>query len=185
MRALFAIAVLALAACRQDMHDQPKGDVLEASAFFADGRVARPRVEGTVARGQLELDLHLYTGKIAGKPAETFPFEITRERMQRGRERYEIFCAACHDSAGTGEGMIVQRGMKRPPSFHIERLRSAPPGYVFDVITNGFGAMFDQADRIAPEDRWAIAAYLKALQLSQNASLEDVPAAERARLEAR
>jgi len=174
-----------LAGCRQDMHDQPKAETFEASSFFADGRSERPRVEGTVARGALELDAHLYQGLVAGKPAETFPFEITRERLQRGRERYDIFCAACHGSTGFGDGMIVERGMKRPPSFHIDRLASAPPGYFFDVITHGFGAMFDYSDRVPAEDRWAIIAYVRALQLAQSASLSDVPPAQRAQLEAR
>lgn len=186
MRRATAIpALLALAACRQDMHDQPKGEALEFSAFFADGRSARPLPEGTVARGRLDLDAHLHTGKIDGQPAESFPFEVTRERLARGAERFEIFCAPCHGSAGTGEGMIVQRGLKRPTSFHDPRLRAAPPGYFFDVITNGFGAMYDYSDRIVPEDRWAIVAYVRALQLSQNATLNDVPADERARLEAK
>ncbi len=172
-------------ACRQDMHDQPKGEPMEASAFFADGRVVRPLVEGVVARGQLELDPHLSTGKVGGKHVETFPFAIDAAALERGRERYGIFCAPCHDAAGLGEGMIVQRGMKRPPSLHIERLRSAPVGYYFDVISNGFGAMYDYADRIRAEDRWKIIAYVRALQLSQNATLDDVAPDERARLEAR
>lgn len=173
------------AACRQDMHDQPKGEPMEASAFFADGRVVRPLVEGVVARGELELDPHLSTGKVGGKHVETFPFAIDAAALERGRERYGIFCAPCHDAAGLGEGMIVQRGMKRPPSLHIERLRSAPVGYYFDVISNGFGAMYDYADRIRVEDRWKIIAYVRALQLSQNATLDDVAPDERARLEAR
>jgi mono/diheme cytochrome c family protein len=175
------------AGCRQDMHDQPKGEPMEASAFFADGRVLRPRVDGVVARGELalELDPHLSTGKLGGKHVESFPFAIDAAALERGRERYGIFCAPCHDAAGLGEGMIVQRGMKRPPSLHIERLRAAPVGYYFDVISNGFGAMYDYADRIAVEDRWKIIAYVRALQLSQNATLGDAPADERARLEAR
>lgn len=181
---LFALACV-VGACRQDMHDQPKGEPLEASAFFADGRYARPLVEGVVARGQLQLDPHLYTGKVGGVHAETFPFAIDAPALERGRQRYGVFCAPCHDSLGTGEGMIVQRGMKRPPSMHIERLRTAPPGYYFDVITNGFGAMYDYSDRIPVEDRWKITAYVRALQLSQNAALADAPPEERARLEAR
>jgi mono/diheme cytochrome c family protein len=173
------------AACRQDMHDQPKGEPLEASAFFADGRVARPLLEGVIARGELELDPHLATGKVGGKLVDTFPFEIDAAALERGRQRYGIFCTPCHDAAGLGEGMIVQRGMKRPPSLHIERLREAPAGYFFDVMTNGFGAMYDVSDRIGVADRWKIAAYVRALQLSQHASLDDVPAGERAELEAR
>mgnify|MGYP001478428341 CR=1 FL=1 len=182
-------SVLALgcgaAACRQDMHDQPKGEPLEASAFFADGRVARPLVEGVVARGELQLDPHLTTGKVGGKLVDSFPFEIDAAALERGRQRFGIYCTPCHDAAGLGEGMIVQRGMKRPPSLHIDRLREAPVGYFFDVMTNGFGAMYDYSDRISVEDRWKIAAYVRALQLSQHASLDDVPAAERAKLEAK
>lgn len=182
LRALGALGVLA--ACRQDMHDQPRYEPLEASAFFADGRSARPQVPGTVARGELVLDEHLVTGKVAGQPATTFPFPVTREVLERGRERYGIFCAACHDGAGYGLGIVVERGMKQPPSLHVERLREAPPGYLFDVITVGFGAMYDLADRISPSDRWAIVAYVRALQLSQSATLADVPEDVRARLEA-
>ncbi len=178
------LSALCATGCRQDMHDQPKGEPMEASAFFADGRVARPLVEGVVARGELDLDPHLSTGKVGGKHVETFPFAIDAAALERGRERYGIFCAPCHDAAGLGEGMIVQRGMKRPPSLHIERLRAAPVGYYFDVISNGFGAMYDYADRIRVEDRWKIIAYVRALQLSQNATLGDAPADERARLEA-
>lgn len=186
MRGALGIAALVLlAACRQDMHDQPKYEPLEASPFFADGRASRPLVPGTVARGRLDSDAHLYTGKVGGKPAEIFPFAITREHLERGRVKYGIFCAPCHDALGNGEGMIVQRGMKRPPSLHIERLRLAPPGYHFDVITNGFGAMYDYADRIDAVGRWEIAAYVRVLQLSQSATLADVPADEREALEAR
>ena len=144
----------------------------------------RPSVEGTVARGRLREDEHFYEGTVNGEPAEEFPFEITRGVLDRGAERYRIYCTPCHAAAGNGEGMIVQRGMKHPPSFHIERLREAPPGYYFDVMTRGFGAMYDVSDRVSPHDRWAIAAYVRALQLSQSATLDDVPAAERAELEA-
>jgi mono/diheme cytochrome c family protein len=179
-----ALALCGASACRQDMHDQPKGEPMEASVFFADGRVARPLLEGVVARGELDLDPHLHTGKVGGQLVDTFPFAIDAAALTRGRERYGIFCAPCHDAAGLGEGMIVQRGMKRPPSLHIERLRQAPAGYLFDVITNGYGAMYDYSDRIRPEDRWKIVAYIRALQLSQNATLADAPAQERARLEA-
>jgi hypothetical protein len=182
---LVLAALAALAACRQDMHDQPKGETFEASAFFDDGRVARPLIEGTVARGRLELDEHLERGLVDGKPAATFPFEIERADLERGRERYGIFCSPCHDAAGTGNGMVVQRGMKRPPSFHEQRLRDAQPGYFFDVITNGFGVMFDYRDRIDARDRWRIIAYVRALQLAQDAELDDVPPQERAALEAR
>lgn len=186
MSRLHAALLLALAAlssgCRQDMHDQPKLEPYEASTFFADGRASRPLVAGTVARGRLEEDEHLFQGRVAGKLAETFPFEITREEMLAGRRSYEVFCAPCHGRAGGGNGMIVERGMLRPPSFHVERLRTAPPGHIFDVITNGFGVMYDYSDRIAARDRWAIVAYVRALQRSQNAAIDDVPADQRARL---
>lgn len=169
------IGVAVLSACRQDMHDQPKYQPLEVNEFFADGRASRPLVEGTVARGQLKLDDHFYTGKINGELVRTFPFEITAEVLQRGQQRYDIFCAPCHDRAGTGNGMIVQRGFRAPPSLHIPRLRTEPVGHFFDVMTNGLGAMYDYADRVAPADRWAIAAYIRVLQLSRNASIGDVP----------
>ncbi len=179
-----AVLFLALAvSCRQDMHDQPKLQPLEASAFFADGRASRPQVSGTVARGELDLDDHLHRGLVNGELATTFPFEIDQERMLRGQERFDIFCSSCHGRTGTGEGMIVQRGLKQPPSYHIDRLREAPPGYFFDVITNGFGAMYDLSDRIPVEDRWAIVAYVRALQLSRNANLLDAPPERRLQLE--
>jgi len=173
---------LAGSACRQDMHDQPRYKPLAGSAFFEDGRASRPLVEGTIPRGYVKTDEHLYTGKVNGRLAETFPFPITRPVLERGRERYDIFCAPCHGRDGYGEGIIVQRGFRRPPSFHTERLRQAPVGHFFDVITNGFGTMYGYASRIRPEDRWAIVAYVRALQLSQNATLSDVPPAERRRL---
>jgi mono/diheme cytochrome c family protein len=175
--------VVALGGCRQDMHDQPKYIPLRSSEFFPDGRSARSPVEGTVARGQLRDDVHLYTGMIAGKPAETFPFPVTREVLERGRERFNAICAPCHSSLGDGNGIIVQRGYRRPESFHTDRLRKAAVGYYFDVMTRGFGAMPDYAPQVTPPDRWAIAAYIRALQLSQAATLEDVPAQERKRLE--
>lgn len=186
MRRAAMLLVLALAgpACRQDMHDQPRLEPLEASPIFADGRASRPRVPGTIARGEREYDAHFLEGRVGDELAPRFPAPVTRETLERGRERYDAFCAACHDRAGTGQGIVVKRGLKQPPSFHIERLRQAPPGYFFDVITRGFGAMYDLSDRIAPADRWAIVAYLRALQRSQNASLADVPEAARARLQA-
>lgn len=181
---LVLLALPVLGGCRQDMHDQPRHEPLEKSTFFADGRASRPQVKGTVARGQLELDAVLLTGLVDGQPVAEFPVSVDRELIERGRERFEIFCSVCHDSAGNGNGMIVKRGLKRPASFHEERLREAPPGYFYDVITRGYGVMYDYSDRIPPRDRWAIVAYIRALQLSQNATLEDVPPDERARLEA-
>ena len=183
-RVLAATALgLLLAACQQDMANQPRHEPLEASPFFKDGRSARPPVPGTVARGQLREDDHLYTGKVNGQLVTTFPFPINRAVMARGQERFGIFCTPCHGSLGDGRGMIVSRGLKPPPSFHIDRLRESPPGHYFDVITNGLGAMQDYSAQIPVEDRWAIVAYIRALQLSQNATVNDLPAAERARLE--
>jgi mono/diheme cytochrome c family protein len=166
-------------ACRQDMHDQPKAKPQSKSTFFADGRTGRLPVEGTVAHGDLREDDHLYRGKVNGAFATTFPFAIDAEVMTRGRERYNIFCAPCHGQTGLGNGMVVQRGHKIAQSHHIDRLREQPPGYWFDVITNGFGAMYGYAAQIPVNDRWAIAAYVKALQLSRHATLEDVPADKR------
>ena len=175
--------VFLLGSCRQDMHDQPRFEPLEASQIFADGRASRPRVPGTVARGERDWDAHFQEGRVNGELATTLPARVTPELLERGRERYDIFCSACHDRAGTGQGIVVQRGLKQPPSLHIERLRAASPGYHFDVITRGFGTMLDLADKIPPADRWAIVAYVRALQLSQNAKLADVPATERRALE--
>jgi mono/diheme cytochrome c family protein len=179
---LLALAASALAACRQDMHDQPRLKPYGKSTFFADGRANRPLIAGTVARGRLFEDEHLHLGKLDGKEAATFPMPITKEVLARGRERYTINCQPCHGILGDGNGMIVQRGMKRPPSYHIDRLREAAPGYFFGVITNGFGVMYDYSDRIRAEDRWAIVAYVRALQQSQSATIDDVPQPERDRL---
>jgi mono/diheme cytochrome c family protein len=178
------LALFSAAGCRQDMHDNPRNEPLEASRVFADRASSRPIVENTVARGHLNDDEFLYTGKVGGQPVTEFPFAITREVLDRGQGRYNIYCAPCHDRSGEGRGMVVQRGYRQPPSFHIDRLRQAPPGYVFDVITNGFGAMPDYRAQVTPEDRWAIVAYMKALQLSQHATTADVPEAERAKLNA-
>ena len=171
-----------LAACQQQMRDQPKYKPLAPSTFFKDGRSSRHLVPGTVARGYLKTDAHLYTGTVNGNVADTFPFPVTREILKRGQERYNIFCSPCHDHIGTGRGMIVQRGFQPPPSFHIERLRQAPVGHFFSAVTNGFGAMYSYASRIPPRDRWAIIAYIRALQLSQRATLADVPVEARQQL---
>ena len=176
------LGLLLLAGCRQKMADQPRYEPLARSTFFDDNRAARPLEEGTVARGQLRNDQHLYTGKEGGKLVDTFPFSVTLERLARGQERYNIFCSPCHDRVGTGQGMIVRRGYRAPASFHIDRLREAPPGYFFDVMTNGFGVMSDYAQQVHPEDRWAIVAYIRALQLSQHATLADVPKDQRQQL---
>lgn len=182
--ALLALLPLGLAGCRQDMHDNPRHEPLEASRVFADESAARPLVEGTVPRGHLNADDFLYTGKVDGMPVAEFPFAITRKELDRGEDRFNVYCAPCHSRLGDGRGMVVQRGYRQPPSFHIDRLRDAPPGYVFDVITNGFGVMPDYRAQLTVEDRWAVVAYLKALQLSQNATMADVPEAERGKLAA-
>ena len=173
------VCALLLGACRQDMQVQPKILPLRESRFFEDGRSARPVVAGTVARGQLRTDELLFTGKSNGADAVQFPFAITRQDLERGRERYNIYCSPCHGASGDGQGMIVQRGFPPPPSYHTDRLRQAPAGHFFDVITNGYSTMFSYASRVNPQDRWRIAAYIRALQLSQNGALADVPPAER------
>jgi mono/diheme cytochrome c family protein len=182
--ALAAALFLSMAAaCRQDMHDQPKYVPLRQSSFFGDERSARPLVPGTVARGHLHDDTLLYTGKINGADATVFPLVPDSRMMARGQERFDIYCSPCHGRTGQGDGMVVRRGFRRPPSFHEDRLRNAPIGHLFDVITNGFGAMPDYATQIRADDRWAIVAYVRALQLSEHATLADVPADKRSELE--
>ncbi len=173
---LAAGPLLMLSACRQDMHDQPRFKPLAKSDFYADLRSERPPVEDTVARGQLHDDTYFYTGKVGANPGDYMPFQVTDKDLARGRERFNIYCAPCHSRMGDGNGMIVQRGFKQPPSYHIERLRKAPLGYFFDVMTNGFGSMPDYASQIPADDRWRIVAYIRALQLSQNATQADVAA---------
>jgi len=171
------------AACRQDMQDQPKYIPLRPSTFFGDGRSERPLIEGTVARGHLNEDTVFYTGKGPdGKFADTFPFPVTKEVILRGQQRFNIYCTPCHDYTGNGDGMVVRRGFRHPPSYHIDRLRQVPNGYIFDVMTNGFGAMPSYALQVQPADRWAIVSYVRALQMSENASLNDVPADARGQL---
>jgi mono/diheme cytochrome c family protein len=179
---LICIAALAHAACRQDMHDQPKYVPLRQSGFFGDERSARPLVAGTVARGHLRDDGLLYTGKVGGADATVFPFAVDAPVMARGRDRFDIFCAPCHGRTGQGDGMVVRRGFRRPQTFHQDRLRNAPVGQLFDIISNGFGAMPDYAGQIAVQDRWAIVAYIRALQLSGHATLDDVPPDKRGEL---
>jgi mono/diheme cytochrome c family protein len=169
---LFAIAI---AGCQQKMAEQPRYDPLESSDFFADGQSARPLSDRTVARGALKDDEHLYSGRSGNATAANFPFAVTSEVLQRGRERYDIYCSPCHSRAGYGDGMVARRGFGPPASLHTDVLRKQPPGHFFRVITQGFGAMPSYAQQIKAEDRWAIVAYVRALQLSQNASLEDVP----------
>jgi mono/diheme cytochrome c family protein len=173
------VAVGALSACRLDMHVQPKENPLSKSDFYADQRSERPPVEGTVARDELRADTYFYTGKIGNNPGDVMPFPVTKEVLDRGRERFNIYCAPCHSRMGDGNGFVPSRGFAhKPPSFHIARLEKAPVGYFFDVITNGFGIMPDYASQIAPRDRWDIIAYVRALQLSENATMSDVPAGQ-------
>ena len=181
MICLSALALL-FAGCRMDMHEQPKYLPYEPTTFFDDGRSERPVVPGTVARGQLRLDELLYTGKENGVLSNKFPFSITRADLERGRQRYNIYCTPCHDYTGSGRGIVVQRGFPPPPSFHIDRLRQAPVGNFFDVMTNGDGSMYSYASRIEPEDRWRIAAYIRVLQLSEHSTVQDVPESERQKL---
>jgi mono/diheme cytochrome c family protein len=180
--ALCAALMAATVACRQDMQDQPKFVPLRGSAFFVDGRSARPLVEGTIARGQLRADTVFYTGKSGKNFVDDIPFPVTRAVLDRGQERFNIYCTPCHGRLGNGLGMIVRRGLRRPPSFHIDRLRQVPDGYLYDVMTNGFGLMPDYAAQVNPRDRWAIAAYIRVLQFSQQAGLNDVPPDARAQL---
>jgi mono/diheme cytochrome c family protein len=173
------LAVLALAGCRQDMHDQPRFKPLAKSDFYGDLRSARAPVDGTVARGQLHEDTYFYTGKVGNAPGDYMPFAANDAVLARGRERFDIYCSPCHSRLGDGNGVIVQRGFRRPPSYHTDRLRNAPLGYFFDVMTNGFGAMPDYAAQISARDRWNIVAYIRALQLSQNATAAAVPAGQK------
>ncbi|HJU41953.1 MAG TPA: cytochrome c [Vicinamibacterales bacterium] len=184
-RSLLAIAaaVIIAAGCRQDMHDAPRYEAFEAGDTFGGQRASRTAPAGTVARGWLRTDEALYTGKVNGQMVQTFPFAISRDGLARGQQRYNIYCTPCHGRIGDGNGMVVQRGLRQAASFHQDRLRQETPGYFFDVITNGFGAMPDYAAQIAVEDRWLIVAYVRALQLSQHASVNDVPADRRAELE--
>ena len=181
--AILSVCVIGAAACRQDMHNQPKYRGLRPSTFFTDGSSARPLVEGTVARGTLQEDEAFFTGKVDKATVKEFPFPIDESVLNRGEERYNIYCSPCHDKTGGGNGMVIQRGFKRqPPSYHLERLRQADVGYFFDVITNGFGAMPDYRAQIAPRDRWAIVAYIRALQYSQNAPAADIPGGDPTKL---
>jgi hypothetical protein len=177
------VVLAALCGCRQEMYDQAKYKPLGESGFFADKRASRPLPEGTVARGWLRADQKLYKGKEGNQLVSVLPMPLTRELLARGQERFNIYCSPCHDRTGSGRGMVVRRGYQPPPSFHIERLRDAPVGHFFDVMTNGLGAMSDYSSQIDVSDRWAIAAYVKALQLSQNAPVSDVPPEKKADLE--
>ena len=180
--ALLALAIVGAIGCRQEMYDQPKYKALRASDFFADGRQARPLPDGTVARGFLRTDSRTFEGRQGGVLVTEFPLSVDAALLARGRQRYDIFCSPCHDRSGYGAGMVVRRGYRAPPSFHVDRLRDAPVGHFYDVITRGFGAMPDYASQIDVNDRWAIVAYVRALQLSQNARLDGLTPEERERL---
>ena len=162
-------AVLATTACRQDMHNQPRYKAFAATDFFGDGRSERPAIADTVARGQLRIDQARFTGKVNGKDIDYIPIQITKADVARGQERFNIYCSPCHGRLGNGHGLVVSRGLRQPPSYLDPRLVDAPIGHFFDVMTNGYGAMYSYASRVAPDDRWRIAAYIRALQLSQDA----------------
>ncbi len=181
--AIFFLALL-LTSCTMDMKKQPHYEPYEASSFFIDGASARTMVDDTVPRGEARLDDALYTGMVDGSYVEEFPFPITKEDIQRGHQRYDIYCAPCHGLSGEGDGMIVQRGFKQPPSLNQDRLRDAAPGYFYYAIDKGFGSMPSYANRIPVRDRWLIIAYIRALQLSQHASVSDLPQADQAKVEA-
>lgn len=170
------VILAAAAGCRQDMHDAPRYEAYEASTFFSDGRAARLAPMGTVARGWLRSDEALNGGRVNGEPISEFPFPISAADMARGRERYNIYCTPCHGVLGDGQGMVVQRGLRRAASYHQDRLRQERVGYFYDVITNGFGAMQGYAEQVPVRDRWLIVAYVRALQLSQHATMAEVPA---------
>jgi mono/diheme cytochrome c family protein len=172
-----------LTGCRQRMAVQPRYDPLEPSDFFADHMSARPRIEGTVARGEAAMTGPLVTGKMNGVDVDGYPFPITAAVMNRGQERYNIYCSPCHGRLGDGNGMIPSRGYRRPPSYHTEALRTAKTGHFFDVMTNGFGAMPSYAPQVPVQDRWAIIAYIRALQLAHNATVNELTPEERGKLQ--
>lgn len=169
------LLLLATTGCNDDMKNQARYEPLEKSSFYEDGRASRAPVEGTVPRGHLEENIALHKGKVDGKHVTNFPINIDEKTLKRGMERYNIYCALCHDAVGNGNGIIVQRGFTKPPSFHEERIVNAPVGYLFDIMTNGLGDMAGYSAEVNVQDRWAIAAYIKTLQLSQNADLKDAP----------
>lgn len=181
---LIVLALFATAGCDMlDMYDEQRFEPLEASAFFDDGASARPLAPGTVARGDLREDEAFYTGKVDGKYVTELPVELDRALLVRGQQRFNIYCSPCHGRVGDGNGMIVERGFRRPPSFvSTDRLLRSPVGHFYDVISNGFGAMPSYASRVEPRDRWAIVAYIRALERSQNGTLDDVPVAKRDRI---
>lgn len=179
---LSVLVALATTACRRDMQIEPRYNPESASDFFSDNRSARPAVEGTVARGFLQVDEARYTGKINGQEVDQFPIPIAKADIERGEQRFNIYCTPCHGKLGDGDGLVVLRGFRQPPSYYSDKLMNAPVGHFFDVMTNGFGAMASYASRVEPDDRWRIAAYIRALQLSETAKIADVPADQRGNL---
>ena len=177
------VLVVGASGCTRDMQNQPKYKNLRGSDFFADGKSARDQEENTIAQGQLRQDPAFFEGKIDGEFVKDFPVKIDRPLLERGRERFDIFCSVCHGKTGEGNGMVVQRGFPAPPSYHIDRLRQVPAGYIYDVITNGFGRMYGYSAEIEPADRWAIVAYVRALQRSHNTQASELLAKERAALD--
>ncbi len=183
LAATLALGLVLLTACGRNMAEQPKVGALQASPFFADGSGSQPLIEGTVSRERGGIDPVFFSGQGPAGLVSELPIELSYDLLLRGQERYDVFCSMCHGYTGDGDGMIVRRGFPRPASFHEPRLLDASVGYYFSAMTNGFGRMYSYASRIPAEDRWAIAAYVKALQLSQNATIDDVPADVRQALE--
>ena len=177
-----ALTLLFAAGCRRDMYDQPKYDAYDPTTFFKDGSSSRQQIDGTVARGDLQADALYYKGKVDDKDANLLPFAADREVLELGRERYLIYCSPCHGRTGDGRGMVVRRGFSPPPTFHSEYLKQKPVGHIYNVITHGYGAMYSYAARIPVRDRWAITAYIRAMQYSRDASLDDLTADERKNL---
>jgi mono/diheme cytochrome c family protein len=180
----FSGLALICAGCRREMYYQPRGDAMKASDFFADGAASRPIPAHTVSQENFHADVSYDTGMAGTNYLAQIPFPVTRQTLERGRQRFDIYCAVCHGRTGQGRGMVVQRGFPAPPSYDIDRLRAQAPGYFFHVMTQGYGVMYSYANRVSIDDRWAIAAYIRVLQLSHHATLADVPPGERARLEA-
>ena len=181
----FLCGVFLLIGCRRDMQDQPKYRPFRKSTFFGDERSARPQVAGTVGRGQLHEDSLMFSGKSGAAFADTFPAPVDEALLRRGQERYRIYCSPCHGLLGRGDGMVVRRGYRPPSSFHVERLRAQPVGYFFDAISHGFGAMPDYAAQILARDRWAIVAYVRTLQKSQNVKLAELPEAKQKEIQSK
>lgn len=180
------LALLALCGCiRLDMYDQPRYEAFEASESFVEGTSARTLVPGTVPRGWLREDRAYVTGSVDDSTfVSELPFDLSEAVLRRGQERFGIYCAVCHDAAGTGRGMVVRRGYKQPPSLHIERLRQERAGYFYDVITRGFATMPSYAAQIPMADRWAIVAWVRVLQRSQYVDLARLPEALRQEIDA-